>query len=350
MTARRNHHERSFLRLIMALFILAAIVAFLVPHLRPLAADIPPAISAMRIGFLPLLIALQLGALICDGWLAMVLLTIAGAKLSVAENMKAALIGMLGNQIAPFLGSAAATFAFYRERGLAAGTIIFVAIAWSIIQWLVNFVALSLSALAIPRASLGSLTHHGVFFETTFAGLCTIALLLLYRRGRLLSTLAHRLAEILNAMTKRERFMAEAIDRLLDEFFLSLAMLWENRQRLPMLFLIGTLFLAAHVATIALAFAAFGTPVHPAIIIFGYTLFTFIGIILTFATSLPGVKEGTLGLIYLSLGVPLHAAILGSFLYHLIAYWLWLPFGTVILAHSGGRWIFRRGKASLPSR
>jgi uncharacterized protein (TIRG00374 family) len=127
---------------------------------------------------------------------------------------------------------------------------------------------------------------------------------------------------------KRDLIHIEKPKKFVADFLQSIALLWQNKKKIPKLLLTSTMFYLANMATLYFAFWVFGSRPEITVLIFGYTVALVLSIF-SLMPETPGVMEACLILVFVTLGFPSHIALFATLLYRLFAYWLPLPLGIV---------------------
>lgn len=90
--------------------------------------------------------------------------------------------------------------------------------------------------------------------------------------------------------------------------------------------LAGIMYWMGDITCFYFVFLGFGYHIHWGVLIFGYCISSLLGMI-SFIPGGLGVTEGSMGLLYTTLGVPNHLAIMSILVFRIFSFWIWIPFG-----------------------
>lgn len=247
-----------------------------------------------------------------DGWLSQTLLAVAGFKIRLKDNLKVAILGVIGNHIAPFVGSAILIYNSYKKLEIPSAVISFLVSAWIIFIWFTYFLFFFLSLLFLPDLFFNFVSPKIVF--AALAGLILIPFVIF--------TLSGKLGKYIFKITGFLR-----IKKFIFVFFQYFLLLLNNKDKIPKLLLSSFLFYLGDVLTFYFSFLVFGFQPNFALLIFGYS----ISLVLTAFTLMPGapgVMETSLVVVFIKLGFPVQVVLFASLLFRLFSYWLPLPVGV----------------------
>jgi len=319
------------LRYLFTVILIGLAAFFIFSKFKGYSYNIPQLFSEANKFFLIVMLLLQAFAYFSNAWLSSILFKIAGFNIRMKDAISIAVLSILGGQVAPILGSVAITFYFYKRFNLPSASILFLVTTWNLFVVLAHVFFFLLSLIFIPSDYFHIISRQViiVFLVLTLSLLVSV-FLLMRNRGKGLLSFLHFLNKIINKIGRRFRdkvlIRDEKPKKLVEDFYTSLTLLWQNKTRIPKILLTTVLFYSANLATLYFAFLVFGVRPDPFVIIFGYTVAILLSIF-SLMPETPGVMEASLILIFVNLGFPSHVALFASLLYRLFAYWLPLPFG-----------------------
>lgn len=293
--------------------------------------DIPRLFQEANKLLLVFLLLFQGLAYFSNALLSKTLFKIAGYDIQMKDAISIAVLSILGGQIAPILGSVAITFYFYKRFNLPSGATLFLVTSWNLAVILIHIIFFLISLVFIPTAYFHIIPRQFIIVALTITlSLLILSFLMMKHRGKGLFSALNFFNKLINKIAKlfrkKDLIRTEKLKNFVEEFYSSLALLWQQKQKIPQILLTTTLFYLANIATLYFAFMVFGAKPDPLIIIFGYTVAMVLSIF-SLMPETPGVMEASLILVFANLGFPSHVALFSSLLYRLFAYWLPLPFG-----------------------
>jgi uncharacterized protein (TIRG00374 family) len=105
--------------------------------------------------------------------------------------------------------------------------------------------------------------------------------------------------------------------------------LFSKKIALLLMFLSASVFYAFDVLTIYFLFLGFGYAIHGGVLLTGFA-FTLIFAYISLIPADVGVFEASMTFVYTGLGVPFGVALLTTFAFRALAYWLTIPFGYLV--------------------
>jgi uncharacterized protein (TIRG00374 family) len=222
-----------------------------------------------------------------------------------------AILGVIGNHIAPFVGSTILIYNSYKKLEIPSAVISFLVSAWIIFIWFNYFLFFFLSLLFLPDLFFSFVSPKIIF--AVLAGLILIPFVIFTLSGKL-GKYIFKIAGFLH------------IKKFIFVFFQYLLLLLNNKDKIPKLLFSSFLFYLGDVLTFYFSFLVFGFQPNFALLIFGYS----ISLVLTAFTLMPGapgVMETSLVVVFVKLGFPVQIVLFASLLFRFFSYWLPLPVG-----------------------
>jgi len=247
-----------------------------------------------------------------DALLSQTLLAVAGFKIRLRDNLKVAILGVIGNHIAPFVGSTIVTYNSYKKLEIPSAVISFLVSVWIIFIWSTYFLFFFLSFLFLPDLFFKFVSPKIIF--ATLIGLILII--------AVISTLTGKLGKYI---FKISGFLH--IKKFIFVFFQYLLLLLNNKNKIPKLLFFSLLFYLGDILTFYFSFLVFGFQPNVALLIFGYSISLVLSAF-TLMPGAPGVMETSLVVVFIKLGFPPQFVLFASLLFRLFSYWLPLPIGV----------------------
>ncbi len=293
--------------------------------------DIPSLLEEANKPLLLFLLIFQIINYLGDGWLSKILLAIAGFKVNFKDTLKIAVLGVVGNHVAPFAGGTIITFYSYKKLNIPSAVISFLVFTWSFFIWANYFLFFILSLLLLPSLFLKFVSFkETIIIILGFSLIFAILFVLFRRRGKyftwFLNVFSKSINKIINFFNKRILLRPRLFKKFISDFHQYFDFLQKNKDKIPRLLLSSFLFYLGDILTLYFSFLVFGFQPNPALLIFGYT----ISLVLTLFTLMPGtpgIMEASLTMVFIKIGFPAHIALFATLLFRLFSYWLPLPAG-----------------------
>jgi len=263
--------------------------------------------------------------------LSQTLLAIAGFKVKFRNALKIAILGVVGNHVAPFIGGTIVTFYSYKKLRIPAAVISFLVFTWTLFVWLNYILFFLLSLLLLPSLVFNFVSFKIIFIIITGAFLISVIFYVLFRkRGkyfvRFLNFFSKPVTKIIGFFNKKFSFKPKLFENFISEFHQSFALLLKNKNKIPQVFFFSFLFYIGDILTLYFSFLVFGFQPNFIFLIFGYTL-SLVLTVFTLMPGAPGIMEASLIMVFIKFGFPAHIAIFSALLFRIFSYWLPLPFG-----------------------
>lgn len=274
------------------------------------------------------------------GLLAKTLLEIAGQKVSLGQAVQSGILGVLGFQVAPFVGAAVMLYCYYIKLKVDRSAIFFLISCLAIFN-LANFLIFSfLSAVILPN-SFSSLFPERTLLNFLFGLLAVLvtSFFLFRRQAENFIRLIKLLASGANQLTKTflgQRFIKpERVSQIVAELMSDLDLLLKHRTKTLKAVVLSLFFYLTNAALLYSSFLVFGFRPNLPLLILGFTASSLLTL-LSFFPELPGVMEASLITVFTALGFPAHVSLLAALLYRLVSYWLVLPIGLAVYLKNNG--------------
>jgi len=294
--------------------------------------DIPLLLKEANRPLLLFLVIFQIISYLGDGWLSKILLAIAGFKVNLRDTLKIAVLGVVGNHVAPFAGGAIITFYSYKKLNIPSAVISFLVFFWSFFIWANYFLFFVLSLLLLPSLFLKFISLEGTLMIVLGLSLIFAILTVLFRRrGKyfiwFLNVFSKPINKIINFFNKRILLKPHLFEKFISDFHQYFEFLQKNKDKIPQLLFSSFLFYFGDILTLYFSFLVFGYHPNLALLIFGYTI-SLILTLFTFIPGTPGIMEASLLVVFIKIGLPVHVVLFSSLLFRLFSYWLPLPIGV----------------------
>jgi len=279
-------------------------------------------IRSINIGYLILLPGLQVLAYVGDGWLTKIILETAGFKVKLKDTLRVAILDVFGSHFIPIIGPSAVTYYFYRKFNIPSPSLIFLVIAWTAITITVYAVFFILSLFFLP-AAISRLPSENTIFLYILGGVALLSVAVGLIKHKWLGIKKLFIKLVASKISDKQ-----SLENFGFKFQETAAVFFRRKANLAKAISAGALFYLADVATLYVAFLAFGFKLPLPILVAGFT-FSMILPIFTLIPEAPGVAETALVVSFVGLGVPSHGALLAALLFRIFAYWLPLPLGII---------------------
>jgi uncharacterized protein (TIRG00374 family) len=294
--------------------------------------QIPPLFKEANKALLLLLLFLQLVSYFSDVWLSWVLINIEGTAVKLKDVMRVTILGVLGGQAAPIMGSAVITYIFYRKLKVPSAKIFFQITMWLSFVFLSYFLPFLFSLIFLPNLFFTFISRIAAVSGLIIFFTLVLFLYFLFReQGRKLIAILHFFTKIINAVKiklKRLPIDFARIDNFVGNFYRCFPVLLRHKTKIVQASFGALVYYFGNVATLYFSFLVFGFKPNLAMVIFGYMIALILSM-LTLVPETPGVIESSLVLVFLGLGFPAHIALFSSLLFRLFSFWLPLPLGII---------------------
>jgi len=294
--------------------------------------DIPLLLKEVNKSLLFFLVIFQVINYLGDGWLSQILLSIAGFKMNIRDTLKIAVLGVVGNHVAPFAGGTIITFYSYKKLNIPSAAISFLVFSWSFFIWLNYFLFFLLSLLLLPSLFFEFISlKESLIIILGFSLIFIVLFVLFRRRGKcfiwFLNIFSKPINKIISFFNKKISLSSQSFEKFISDFHQCFDYLQRNKDKIPRLLFSSFLFYLGDVLTLYFSFLVFGYHPNLALLIFGYTL-SLVLTLFTLIPGTPGVMEASLMLVFIKIGFPAHIVLFASLLFRIFSYWLPLPIGV----------------------
>ncbi len=294
--------------------------------------DIPLLLKEANKPLLFFLAIFQIITYLGDGWLSKILLSIAGFKMSLRDTLKIALLGVVGNHVAPFAGGAIITFRFYKKLNIPLPVISFLVFAWSFFIWISHFLFFLLSLLLLPGLFFQFVSFKKILIVILGLSLIFAVLFFLFKKkGKyfvwFLGAFFRPINKIINLFSKKNSLKPRLFEKFISDFNQCFGYLQKNKNKIPQILLSSSLFYLGDILTLYFSFLVFGFHANLALLILGYTI-SLILTLFTLIPGMPGIMEASLVVVFIKIGFPAHIVLFAALLFRIFSYWLPLPLGV----------------------
>jgi len=256
------------------------------------------------------------------------------SRVSLKETIKVGILGVLGFQVAPFVGSSILLYLFYKKLKVPSSAILFLVAVLTIFNWLSGFVLGILSFVLLPDSFSCFLPEKTVLACLSVILLLLVAGYFLVRKNAKnlvsgLSFLAFLVNKLSRKLLKREVLSQERMTRVFEELLKDLNLLLKEPVKSLKALVLSLLFYLLNVLVFYFSFYVFGYQANFPLLVLGLIASSFVSLLSLFPEA-PGVMEASLVAVFVFLGFPAHVTLLASLLYRLVSYWLPLPLGFFI--------------------
>jgi len=262
------------------------------------------------------------------------LLNIAGAKISLKETIKVGVLGVLGFQVAPFIGGAILVYLFYKKQHIPSSKILFLVTSLSILG-LLNALIFSFASIILVHQSFLSIIPQKeiLIILVVLFFLLSLGYFLLKNKAKnlvcLLCFLALPVNKIGRLVAQKEILSQEKIKRIIQELSRDFDLISTNWPKAVKALALSLLFYIINISLLYSAFFVFGFKANIPLLVLGFTLSAIVSILSLFPEA-PGVMEASMVTVFIGLGFPAHISLFAALLYRLVCYWLPMPFGFLV--------------------
>ncbi len=267
-----------------------------------------------------------------DGWLSQTLLAIAGFKIRLKDTLKIAILGVIGNHVAPFVGGTIVTYHSYKKLEIPSAVISFLVSAWTIFIWLTYVLFFLLSLLFLPNLFFNFVSPKIIF--AVLVGLISISsiIFILSRKGgKYIVWFLSIFSKLINKIAKfshiKNLFTPRLFKKFISDLYQYFVFLLKSKNKIPQVLFSSLLFYVGDILTFYFSFLVLGFQPNFALLIFGYSI-SLVLTVFTLMPGAPGIMEASLIVIFIKLGFPAHVVLFASLLFRLFSYWLPLPIGV----------------------
>lgn len=321
-----------FLRYLLSITLMGVAFFVIFSKFKNVYYDIPLLFKEANKPLLFFLVIFQIINYLGDGWLSQILLSIAGFKVNFRDTLKTAILGVVGNHVAPFAGGTIITFYSYKKLNIPSAVISFLVFTWSFFIWANYFLFFILSLLLLPSLFFKFISFQETLIIILGLSLIFALLFILFRRGGkyfiwFLNIFSKPINKIINFLNKRVLLSPHLYEKFISDLHQCFDFLQKNKNKIPRLLFSSFLFYLGDILTLYFSFLVFGYRPNLALLIFGYTL-SLVLTLFTLIPGIPGVMEASLMVVFIKIGLPAHIVLFASLLFRIFSYWLPLPIGV----------------------
>lgn len=334
MSEREKHKQKWIRRGVGILFALVAL-AFLTWKVLTHPEETADLFSQSDKILLVSILLLQVFSFVLNALLSRQLLSFLGHRTAFRNNLKVAVANEFGNWVMPIAGGSITSFVVYRRIKIPPSVVVFLETAWgglNLSQYILFFL---LSVAIIPSHYLALVPRLAL---STFAlALCIIAgawYFFIKKRGRnILKKTITKFVTFLKVILPLPISASEVgakIEEGSKDIQENFSFFFSKPGKAAFVFLLSSSYFFLDLLMLNLSFRAFGVVLSPSLTAFGFIVAVLLSLITLFPGN-PGVTETSMALIFSTLGVPLHTAIISILLFRIATYWIWIPLSTYIV-------------------
>lgn len=267
-----------------------------------------------------------------DGWLCQILLGIAGFKVDFRDTLKIAVLGVIGNHVAPFIGGTLVSYHSYKKIGVPSAAISFLVLTWAFLIWITYLLFFLISLLVLSKdIFLNAILFKNLFLFVFISLILILGIFfVLFKKKysfRFLNIIFRPAIKIANFFFHKKISAPKTLEKFVFDISRCFNFLSQNKKKIPRLLFFSSLYYSGDILTLYFAFLVFGSHPNLALLILGYTISS----VLTLATMMPGapgITEASMAIVFVKFGLPAHVVLFSVLLYRIFAYWIPLPFGA----------------------
>jgi len=328
------------LRYVFAFLLITLAVVFIFSRFKTSYQDIPALLDEANKKPLWLVLCLSLLSYLAYGLLSKILLKIGGNHVSLGDTIKVGILGVLGFQVAPFVGGTILLYLFYKKLKVPSSAIFFLLTVLTALNW-INYLFFSFLAAILLPSSFSSLFPQTAVLVFLFSLLFLLVLgyFLFKERAKRLIAILCFLVRPLNRMAqpflKRDVIGPAKTKRIIEELWRDLDLLLARPGQTVQAVCVSVFSHLLNITLLYLSFYVFGYSPNVLLLILGLTASSVIALLSLFPEA-PGVAEASLVTVFVGLGFPAHVSLFACLLYRLVSYWLPLPLGIFVYLDLNG--------------
>ena len=228
------------------------------------------------------------------------------------------------------LGQGAVDYTFLRKKNVEAGSILLMwilRIIFSYTAFLIVFLIGLALVPTVPHLKLSPKLISLIIFVILF--LLAGYIIYLYRHKSQFRVVWNKFLRFFDTFISRVRGrkVSEAREsEIFEDIYRGIGLFGQKKRSSVYAVLAALMFWLGDIVCFYFVFLSFGYHIHWGILIFGYCISSLLGMI-SFIPGGLGVTEGSMGLLYASLGVPGSLAIMSILVFRFFSFWIWIPFG-----------------------
>lgn len=319
------------LKILIIILLLAVGIYFLIPKLIGAEQALKLILKVNKF-YLSLAVGSEIASYGGAAWLLGIILSRLGYKVSFPDRFKIGSIGAFAIHFFPVgsFGQGAVDYYFLKKKAVSAGSVLLMLVLRIIITY-AAFLGLFLIALVIvptvPHLPFSPKLASGGLFLLILWGV--LYMLYLYKNKSKFRRSWTNFLNFINKLLvtfKGKPVSDEKINELFEDIYQGIGLFGGKKRTTFWAIIAGLLYWLGDIACFFFVFLSFGYLVHVGILIFGYGVATLAGLI-SFIPGGLGVTEGSLGLVFSGLGLPLSLALMSILVFRFFSFWIWIPIG-----------------------
>lgn len=285
-------------------------------------------------GWLILALVAELLSYASAAWLLGIIFHRLGHKLAFFTRYKISSIAAFTIHFLPLgvAGEAAFEYSFLKRRKVDSGSIL---LMW-ILRWLFNysgFFILFLVGLILvptyPKMPVSPKIISPVIFILILS--IVLYIIYLYTHKDKFFQVWTKLFNFLNQLIVK--FKKKAIDEqkqkeIFEDIYQGIGLFGKQKRSSAFAILAGILYWLGDITCLYFVFQSFGFTISWGVLLFGYCASTLLGIVSAVPGGM-GITEGSMALIFTSMGVPATLALTAVLVFRLFSFWIWIPIGLL---------------------
>jgi uncharacterized protein (TIRG00374 family) len=284
--------------------------------------------------YLFLALASEVASYCSAAWLLGIILSRLGYKIAFLDRFKIGSIAAFAIHFLPVasFGEGVVNYYFLKKKEVATGSILLMMILRIIITYaaFLGLFAIGLTLVpTYPNLSFSPKLVSWIIFLLIVLGV--LYMVYLYRHKEKFRARWFRFSNLINFFLikfKRKPLSQEKIKEVFEDIYQGIGLFGARKRTSFWAILAGILYWLGDIACLFFVFLSFGFSIHWGILIFGYGVATLAGLI-SFIPGGLGVTEGSLGLVYSGLGIPLSLTLMSILVFRFFSFWIWIPIGLI---------------------
>lgn len=229
-------------------------------------------------------------------------------------------------------GGGAIDFYFLRRKNVEAGSILLMFVLRMLISYaafLTIFIVGLLLVPMYPQLPFSPRIISFILFAVVVWGILYI--IHLYRRKEKFRQIWLKYLNFINFLlqkVKKEPYSRKKILEVFEDIYRGIGIFGGKKRISVFALLAGLTYWLGDIICFYFVFLSFGYKIHFGVLLFGYGAATLAGLV-SFVPGGLGITEGSMGLVFSGLGVPLSLALMSILVFRFFSFWIWIPIGLL---------------------
>lgn len=228
------------------------------------------------------------------------------------------------------LGQGALDFFFLRKQKVETGSILLMLILRIIFTYAAFLLIFLYGLVLVPTAPHMKVSPRIISFILTFLIVGGISYMFyLYKNKNKFRKIWNRFLRFFDTFFSKirgKKVSERQESEVFEDIYEGIGLFGKKKRSSIFALMAGLMYWLGDITCFYFVFLSFGYHIHIGVLIFGYCIASFLGMI-SFIPGGLGVTEGTMGLLYSALGVPASLALMSVLVFRFFSFWILIPFG-----------------------